>query len=107
MGKVKKAKKEKGNDKAEVIPLISLTHDDSYRADNEPEQAKAQKKAKAEKKAGKKGTKQAKKGKNDDDMDEDDLIRTLEEYRQAWADEHKVTGEFCILARREDDVDEA
>lgn len=26
-------------------------------------------------------------------MDEDDLIRTLEEYRQAWADEHKVTGE--------------
>ncbi|GAA5840259.1 hypothetical protein JCM3766R1_001441 [Sporobolomyces carnicolor] len=72
MGKVKKAKKEKGETKAE---------------------AKAAKKAKAEKKAGKKGSKQAKKGKDDGDMDEDDLIRTLEEYRQAWADEHKVTEE--------------
>ncbi|GAA5907738.1 Kel3p [Sporobolomyces salmoneus] len=71
MGKVKKQKKEKDN-KAE---------------------AKAAKKAKAEKKAGKKGSKQAKKGKDDGDMDEDDLIRTLEEYRQAWADEHKVTEE--------------
>ncbi|GAA6060520.1 hypothetical protein JCM10212_005601 [Sporobolomyces blumeae] len=72
MGKVKKAKKEKGDAKAE---------------------AKAAKKAKAEKKAGKKGNKQAKKSKDSDDMDEDDLIRTLEEYRQAWADEHKVTEE--------------
>ncbi|CEQ39052.1 SPOSA6832_00530 [Sporobolomyces salmonicolor] len=78
MGKVKKAGKKGGGADAKAT-------------------AKAVKKAKAEKKAASKDVKQVKKqrkGKGkEDDMDEDDLIRTLEEYRQQWADEHKVTEE--------------
>lgn len=78
MGKLKKVKKDKGDSKAA---------------------AKAAKKAKGEKKAAGKDVKAAKKqtkgkGKGDkDDMDEDDLIRTLEEFRNQWAAEHKVSGE--------------
>ncbi|GAA5949051.1 hypothetical protein JCM21900_003188 [Sporobolomyces salmonicolor] len=78
MGKVKKAGKKGGGADAKAT-------------------AKAVKKAKTEKKAASKDVKQVKKqrkGKGkEDDMDEDDLIRTLEEYRQQWADEHKVTEE--------------
>jgi hypothetical protein len=75
MGKLKKAKK--GVDKAAL---------------------KAQKKAKTEKKAGNKEVKKTKAqrsksgGGKDEVMDEADLIRTLEEYREKWAAEHKVSG---------------
>ena len=40
------------------------------------------------------------KGKDEDVMNEDDLIATLEQYRQQWADEHKVTGESSGDGRR-------
>lgn len=80
MGKLKKAKKGSAETKA---------------------LAKANKKAKGEKKAAGKDIKQAKKqtkgkGKGDKDevMDEADLIRTLEEFRNQWAEDHKVSGEL-------------
>lgn len=78
MGKLKKVKKDKGDSKAA---------------------AKAAKKAKGEKKAvgkdikaAKKQTKGKGKGDKDEQMDEADLIRTLEEFRNAWAAEHKISG---------------
>ncbi|KAK4056837.1 Kelch repeat-containing protein 3 [Microbotryomycetes sp. JL221] len=65
--------------------------------------AKAAKKNKAAAKQEKREVKQVKKtkakGKGKDaggqsqDMDEEDLIRTLEEYRQKWAEDHKVSEE--------------
>lgn len=57
--------------------------------------AKQAKKVKVEKKAVKGETKKIKKGKGKDEdvMDEEDLIKTLENYRAQWAEEHKVTGE--------------
>lgn len=69
MGKVKKAKK---------VDKVQL---------------KAAKKEKGEKKSAVKEIKAVKKkGKGKEDaVDEDDLIKTLEEYRERWAAEHKVT----------------
>lgn len=70
-------------------------------------EAKATKKAKLAAKAERKEVKQAggsgKKGKGkakDDVVDEDDLIKTLEEYRQKWADEHKTTEEVADIPSR-------
>ncbi|KAM0787659.1 hypothetical protein ACM66B_003723 [Microbotryomycetes sp. NB124-2] len=73
--------------------------------------AKAAKKNKAAAKQEKRETKQIKKtkqkgkakdnsnsGAGDQDMDEADLIRTLEEYRQKWAEEHKVSGEILHMS---------
>ncbi|KAL8290639.1 hypothetical protein RQP46_002897 [Phenoliferia psychrophenolica] len=77
MGKLKKAKKTGGvGDKASGKAA-----------------AKKAKAAKGEKKSLAKETKAVKKGKGKDEdiMGEDDLIATLEQYRQQWADEHKVT----------------
>ncbi|TNY22711.1 hypothetical protein DMC30DRAFT_123277 [Rhodotorula diobovata] len=59
----------------------------------------AAKKAKQEAKAAKTDTKQIKKKKGkaqdkEDEMDEGDFLRTLEEHRQKWAEEHKVTEDI-------------
>ncbi|SCV74046.1 BQ2448_6478 [Microbotryum intermedium] len=63
--------------------------------DKSAKDAKAEvKKAKKDKQSKKEEAKLKKsKGKNKDDgdMDEDDLIRTLEEYRERWAAEHTVS----------------
>ncbi|KAK4705245.1 hypothetical protein P7C70_g960, partial [Phenoliferia sp. Uapishka_3] len=79
MGKLKKAKKSKPGAGGVIDGKAA---------------AKKAKAAKGEKKSLAKETKIVKKGKNkdkEDVMDEDDLIATLEQYRQQWADEHKVT----------------
>lgn len=80
MGKLKKAKSSKSDKDAKA-------------------KLKEQKKDKATKKAATKDVKQVKKAKGKDkaadDWDEDDLIRTLEEYRNQWAAQHKVSEEVC------------
>jgi len=83
MGKLKKAKKGDKEGKAKL---------------------KAEKKEKASKKAASKDVKQVKKSKGKDkqkdDWDEDDLIRTLEEYRQQWAEDHRVSEEIVGVPTR-------
>ncbi|SGY45982.1 BQ5605_C001g00367 [Microbotryum silenes-dioicae] len=54
-------------------------------------EAKKAKKDKQSKKEEAKLKKSKGKNKDDGDMDEDDLIRTLEEYRERWAAEHTVS----------------
>ncbi|GAA5842487.1 hypothetical protein JCM11251_007329 [Rhodosporidiobolus azoricus] len=59
--------------------------------------AKAAKKAKSEKKAASKDVKKVKKGKGKDKeevMEEDDFLLSLEQFRQKWAEEHKVTEDL-------------
>ncbi|GAA5911012.1 hypothetical protein JCM6882_006748 [Rhodosporidiobolus microsporus] len=59
--------------------------------------AKAAKKSKAEKKAASKDVKKVKKGKGKDKeevMEEDDFLLSLEQFRQKWAEEHKVTEDI-------------
>ncbi|KAM0751250.1 galactose oxidase [Meredithblackwellia eburnea MCA 4105] len=83
MGKLKKQKKAKPS--ADGTPVLTGKA--------------AAKKAKQAKQASKKDAKELKvakksKGKDKaavDDMDADDLIRTLAEFREKWAEEHKVT----------------
>ncbi|GAA5846086.1 hypothetical protein JCM9279_004781 [Rhodotorula babjevae] len=67
--------------------------------DNSKAAAKAAKKAKQESKAAKTDTKQIKKKKGkaqdkEEEWEEGDFLRSLEEHRQKWAEEHKVTEDI-------------